>query len=156
MRTSGSDASFEIDLRESVFLEAHGVRIQNCRLTNSFYTTDRGRHIFYRDGSGGIQYFSIAEKAYNGTELAAELQTLTGRTTSYDVNTNSITQSIVTGQEWLSDAELATYSSGFPSGASASNPQSLNTVLGDATTVGGHSLIWIFCLLYTSPSPRDS
>ena len=98
MRTGGlSDASFEISSRESAHLEAHGVRIDNLRLTNSFYATDLGKFIFYNDLSGGIQYFSVPEQAYNGTELAAAIQTATGRTTTYNQGDNSISQSITAG-----------------------------------------------------------
>ena len=62
MRTGGSDASFEINLRESVHLEAHGLRIDKCRLTNSFETTALGKYIYYKNASGGIQYFSVPDQ----------------------------------------------------------------------------------------------
>ena len=128
-----SDASFEIDLRESVHLESHGMRIDNLRVTNCWLTTELGKYIYFKDGSGGIQYYSVPEQAYNGSSLAAALQTATGRTTTYNPDDNSVTMSITAGQEWLSDAELKTYSTGFPAGATASAPLSLNTILGDAT-----------------------
>ena len=143
MRTGGlSDASFEIDLRESVHLEAHGLRIDNCRLTNSFYTTDLGKYIYYKNGSGGIQHYSIPEQAYTGTSLAAALQTATGRTTTYNPDNNSISQSITAGQEYLSDEALKSYATGFPTGAMPSAPLSLNIILGDADA--GANLVWIF------------
>ena len=137
-RTGGSDSSFEINLRETVHLEAHGMRIDNLRVTNCWQTTELGKHIYYKNGSAGIQYYSVPEQAYTGTSLAAALQIATGRTTTYDPNTNSITQSITTGQEWLSDAEFTTYSTGFPAGAIATDPQSLNTVLGISTSASGN------------------
>ena len=138
-RTRGlSDASFEINLRESLHLEAHGMRIDNLRVTNCWQTTELGKHIYYKDGSGGIQYYSVPEQAYTGTSPAAALQSPTGRATTYDANTNAITQSITVGQPWLSDEELKTYSTGFPAGATATDPQSLNTVLGISTSASGN------------------
>ena len=131
-RTSGSDSNFEIELRESLHLSDHGVRLDSIRFTNSFLTTDLGRHVYYKDGAGGNSYFILGLQAYTGTQLAAALQSSTGRPTSYSDLTNTITQAVTTGQEWLSDAELATYSSGFPAGASASAPQSINQILGES------------------------
>ena len=114
----------------------------NLRLTNSFYTTDLGKYIYCKDGSGGIQHYSIPEQAYTGTSLAAALQSSTGKTTTYDANTNSITQSITIGQEWLSDEDLKSYTTGFPTGATPLAPLSLNIILGDAAA--GANLIWSF------------
>ena len=142
MRTGGSDSSFSIELRESVHLDNHGLRCDKIRFTNSFLTTDLGRHLYYKDGSGGLQHYAVPEQAYTGTQLAAAIQTATSRTTSYDANTNAITPSIVQNQEWLSDTALKAFSSGFPAGASAAAPLSLNTILGDATA--GASLVWGF------------
>ena len=141
----GSDSSFEIELRESLHLDDHGVRVDSIRFTNSFLTTDLGRHVYYKDGAGGLDVFALPQQAYTGTGLAAALQTVTGRTTSYSDLTNTITQHVTAGQEWLSDAELATYSSGFPAGASASAPRSINQILGDSrvNTGTGHRE-WFF------------
>ena len=58
-RTSGSDSNFEIELRESLHLSDHGVRLDSIRFTNSFLTTDLGRHVYYKDGAGGIAYFIL-------------------------------------------------------------------------------------------------
>ena len=129
LRSGGSEGDFTVELRESLQLEDHAVRVDKLRVTNSFYSTDLGRHIYYKNGAS-IQSFSIPEKAYSGATLAAALQAATGRSTSYDGDTNSITQTITTGQEWLSDAQLKAYTSGFPTGASASAPLSLNQILG--------------------------
>ena len=52
LRTGGAHSSFSVDLRETLQLGDHGVRVDNCRLTNSFYTTDLGIHLFYKNGSG--------------------------------------------------------------------------------------------------------
>ena len=50
-----------------------------------------------------------------------------------------------TGQEWLSDAEHASYSSGCPVGASASAPRSINQILGDSRiNAGTGHLEWYF------------
>ena len=145
-----SDSSFSIELRESLHLEGHGMRVDKLRITNSFLTTDLGRHVYYKDGSGGLAYFAIPEQAYSGTQLAAALQSATSRTTTYDPNTNAITQAVTAGQEWLSDAALKAYSSGFPTGATNTAPLSLNTILGDSSIVGGN-LVWTFVKM----SPYD-
>ena len=142
MRSGGSEGDFTVELRESLQLGG-GVRVDKLRVTNSFLTTDLGNHIYYRDGAGGIQSFSIAEKAYTGTTLAAALQAATGRSTGYDSDTNSITQTITTGQEYLNDAALESYASGFPAGASASAPLSLNQILGGSSSLTGN-LVWSF------------
>ena len=130
-------------------LQDHGVRVDKLRVTNSFLTTDLGRHIYYKDGVG-IQSFSIPEKAYTRTTLAAALQAATGRSTSYAADTNSITQTITTGQEWLSDAQLKAYSTGFPAGASPEAPRSLNQILGQSSSTTGN-LVWSF----VSMAPYD-
>ena len=149
LRAAGTEGDFTIELRETLQMQDHGVRVDKLRVTNSFFTTDLGRHIYYKSGTG-IQSFSIPEKAYTGTTLAAALQAATGRSTSYDADTNAITQTITTGQEWLSDAQLKTYSTGFPAGASPDNPKSLNQILGQGSSVTGN-LVWSF----VSMAPYD-
>ena len=149
LRSGGSEGDFTVELRESLQLEDHGVRVDKLRVRNSFYSMDLGHHIYYKDGAS-IQSFSIPEKAYTGTTLAAALQSATGRSTSYASDTNSITQTITTGQEWLSDAQLKAYTSGFPTGASASAPLSLNQILGGSSSTTGN-LVWAF----VSMAPYD-
>jgi hypothetical protein len=129
-RTEGTDSSFQIELRESLHLAEHGMRVDKLRLTNSFLTTDLGKHIYYKNGSGGITSYALPEQAYTGTQLAAAMQAATSRTTTYDPNTNAITQDAVASQMWLSDEQLQTYTTGFPSGATSSAPLSINAVLG--------------------------
>ena len=143
MRSEGADSSFSIELRESLHLTEHGIRVDKFRITNSFLTTDLGKYLYYKDGAGGITSHAIPEQAYTGAQLAAAMQTATSRTTTYDPNTNAITQAVTTGQEWLSDAALKAYSSGFPAGASNTAPRSLGIVLGDSTTVGSN-IVWAF------------
>ena len=142
VRSQGSHSSFTTSLLSSMHLDSHGMRLDKIWFVNTFFTTDLGRHLYYGDGSGGIQYFTIQEQAYNGTQLAAAIQTATSRTTTYDSNTNALTQAIVVGQEWLSDAALKAFSTGFPAGATSVAPLSLNTVLGGATA--GTDLVWGF------------
>ena len=142
MRSAGTDSSFQIDLQESKHLDSHGMRLDKIRFNNAFYTTDLGAHLYYKDGAGGLQHYSIPEQAYTGATLAAAIQSATGRTTAYDANTNAITQAITAGQEWLSDEALKSYSAGFPAGASSTAPLSLNSILGPATS--GSDLVWSF------------
>ena len=141
-RTGGTtDSSFSVDLRSSLHLTDHGMRVDNIHFVNSFLTTDRGHYVFYKNGTT-IQHFSIAEQAYTGSQLAAALQSATGRTTTYNAERNDITQSLVAGQEWLSDAALRDYTTGFPAGATGTHPLSLNSILGEA--VIGSDLVWKF------------
>ena len=106
-------------------------------------STDLGAYLYYKDGSGGLQYYTVPPQAFTGNLLATAIQTATSRTTTYDANTNAITQAITTGQEWLNDEASKAYSTGFPAGASASSPQSLSTILGPATSTGTN-LVWTF------------
>ena len=142
MRSEGTDSSFQIDLKESKHLDSHGMRLDKIRFVNTFFTTDLGAHLYYKDGSGGLQHFAVPEQAYTGVQLAAAIQLATSRTTTYDANTNAITQVITVGQEWLGDEALKSFSAGFPVGASGVEPHSLNTILGPATS--GANLVWDF------------
>jgi len=134
MRTAGADSDFEIDLRESIHLSNARLRVDKITFSDSFLTTDAGSHLFFSNGSGGINHVTIPEGAYTSSSLASAIQTATGRTTFYNPLTNSITHTLAaSNQPWLNDAALETYTDGFPSGASRSDPKSLNAVLGDAT-----------------------
>ena len=62
-RVEGSDSSFSIELKDSLHLTDHGMRVDKIRLTNSFLTTDLGKYIYYKDGSGGITSHAIPEQA---------------------------------------------------------------------------------------------
>ena len=143
MRTIGTDSDFEIDLRESVHLSNARLRVDKLTFTDSFLTTDAGAHLYFSNGAGGISHVSIPEGAYTGPTLAATIQSATGRATSYDATTNAITHTIVPGQGWLSDKQLEGFSVGFPLGASAQDPRSLNAVLGDGEN-GAVSVKWHF------------
>ena len=58
------------------------MRLDKIRFVNTFFTTDLGAHLYYKDGSGGLQHYSILEQAYTGALLAAAIQSATGRTTT--------------------------------------------------------------------------
>jgi hypothetical protein len=146
-RSHGTDSAFSIDLRESLNLGDHQVRVDNCQFSNSFYTTDLGANLYYKNGAT-IQSYTIPERAYTGTSLAAAMQTATGRSTSYDPDTNALTQTITATEEWLSDVAIKAYSTGFPAGASSTDPRSLNGVLGDSTSVTGNL---VFSFVKMSP-----
>ena len=89
-RSHGTDSAFSIDLRESLNLGDHQVRVDSCQFSNSFLTTDLGANLYYTNGAT-IQYYTLPEQAYNGSSLAAAMQTATGRSTSYNIDTNRIT-----------------------------------------------------------------
>ena len=50
-RSSGTDSAFEVTLRESVHLQSHRLRVDHCRFVDSFFTTDLGKYVYYKDGS---------------------------------------------------------------------------------------------------------
>ena len=77
-RTSGTDSSFEIDLRESVQLANARLRVDKVCFTNSFLTTDAGDKLYFYDGVGGFVHHTIPEGAYTGGVLAAAIQAATG------------------------------------------------------------------------------
>ena len=145
LRTSGTDSDFEFGLRESIHLSNARLRVDKVTFTDSFLTTDAGAHLYFADGSNRLNVFTIPEGAYTGASLASAIQTATGRTTFYNALTNSITHSLVAGsQPWLSDDALAKYfGDDFPSGASRTDPKSLNAVLGDGVNSSTH-VVWNF------------
>jgi hypothetical protein len=151
LAASGSDSDFTITLRETVHIQQGArLRVDKIRFIDSFFSTDLGRYVYYKNGSGGIVYHTLPEMAYTGTRLAAQLQALTGRNTTYSDVTNAITQVVVANQEFLSEDDLRAYTSGFPSDASSSNPKSINNVLGPVS-VDNDSLVFRFVKM----SPYD-
>lgn len=155
MRTSGTHNAFRIETNSSLHLADHGMRVDNLRITNSFLTTDIGRYIYYKNGAG-LHYYALPEQAYTGIQLAAALQTVTGKTTTYDPNTNAITQDATAGGEWLSDQDLKAFSAGFPAGAGGNDPKSINTVLGAhnfyiTASPATYTIVWGF----VSMAPYD-
>ena len=60
-RSHGTDSAFSIDLRESLNLGDHQVRVDNCQFSNSFLTTDLGANIYYKNGAT-IQYYTLPER----------------------------------------------------------------------------------------------
>ena len=143
LKAVGTDSSFEVNLRESVHLSNARMRVDKINFTDSFLTTDAGSNLYFSNGAS-FTSVSIPEGAYTGTSLASALQTATGRTTTYDTLTNSITHTLAAAnQQWLSDKDLEGYSSGFPSGASNQDPKSLNAVLGDGVN-SSTQVVWNF------------
>ena len=144
LKAVGTDSSFEVDLRESVHLSNARMRVDKINFTDSFLTTDAGINLYFSNGAGSITSVSVPEGAYIGSSLAAAIQTATGRATTYDTLTNSITHTLAAAnQQWLSDKDLEGYSSGFPSGASNQDPKSLNAVLGDGVNTSTQ-VVWSF------------
>ena len=144
MRTSGTDSDFEFGLRESIHLSNARLRVDKVTFTDSFLTTDAGANLYFRSGEG-IDHVTIPDGAYTGSSLASAIQTATGRTTFYNTLTNSITHTLAASdQPWLSDSELANHTgSDFPTGASRSDPRSLNGVLGDGVN-SSTQVVWSF------------
>ena len=106
MRISGgTDSDFEVFLRESVHLSDTRVRVDNLTFVNSFLTTDAGRHLYFLAMEGGFTTVSIPEAAYTGASLSRAIENATGRTTTYDSLTNSITHALACpSQRWLASS----------------------------------------------------
>jgi hypothetical protein len=142
---SGTSSDFQILLRETVHITAGArLRVDKLRFVDSFFTTDMGRYIYYKDGAGSIVSYILPEQAYSSTRLAAQIQLVTGRETKYAEGTNSIQQVIFPGQEWLSDEALKAYVAGFPPGASGVSPSSINSILGPGGEDLSGNLNWNF------------
>ena len=117
MRVSGSDSDFEVSLRESVHLSDARVRIDKLSFVDSFLTTDAGQNLFFLAPGGGFSSVSVPQGAYTGFSLAGAIQGVTGRDTTYNAMTNSITHVLPSPTEpWLSDAELVVRSGSYPPG----------------------------------------
>ena len=143
MRVSGTDSDFEVALRESVHLSDARVRVDKLTFVDSFFTTDAGQYLYFGAANNGLSYVSVPQAAYTGFTLASAIQAATGRDTAYSVMTNSITHALAANAPWLSDADLAARSGAYPSGASSSDPRSLNASLGEGTT-SGSMVTWAF------------
>ncbi len=154
LSASGSDSDFTITLRETVHIQQGArLRVDKIRFIDSFFSTDLGRYIYYADGSGGLSYYALPEQAYTGTRLAADLQAVTGRTTTYSEQANAITQVIVAGQEWLDDATLRAYTGDeFRWGSTAKAPLTINQVFGPGSAESTTSFVCNFVKM----SPYDT
>ena len=98
-RASGeSDSDFEVALRETIHMSNARLSINKITFTDSFLVTDAGSHLYFSDGAGGIVAHPIPDGAYTGLNLAAAIQTATGRTTTYSALTNSITHDLEIGR----------------------------------------------------------
>jgi hypothetical protein len=151
LAASGNGSDFSITLRESVHIHPGArIRIDKVRFVDSFLTTDLGRYLYYKEAGGGFSYFEVPEQAYTATRLAAAIQNVTGRTTTYTEATNQIQQVVYAGLELLSDLELKQITSGYPSGASNTYPRSLNSILGPSYTDNG-----FITFMFPKMSPYD-
>ena len=143
MRTAGTDSDFEFDLRESIQFSNARLRVDNITFTDSFLTTDAGSHLYFSDGSSGLTHVTIPDGAYTGATLSSAIQSATGRNTFYNPLLNTITHTLAgSSKPWLSDNVLSKYSD-FPTGASSSDPKSLNAVLGDGIN-SSSQVVWNF------------
>jgi len=145
MRTTGSDADFEIDLRETIHLSNARLRVDNLTFMDTFKTTDGGANIYFHDDVGGIESVTIPDGAYTASSLAGIIQIVTGRTTVYNAMTNSITHTLAAANRtWMTDAELEAHPlADFLPGATRSDPKSLNTVLGNGVN-SSTQVVWTF------------
>jgi len=134
----GTDSDFEVSLRETIHMSNARLRVDKITFTDSFFTTDAGSNLYFADGTGGINTFSISEGAYTGPTLAAAIQLRTGRATTYEPLSNSIVHTLAAvDQPWLSDEELVAHPLSSLLGiTSIANTNSLNSILGEGINSG--------------------
>ena len=121
-RTSGTHSDFQFQLRETVTVQGARLCIKHVRFTDTFYTIeDWNRRFYFDDGAGGITFVELPIAAYTGTKLAATLAQLTGRTVTYNDQTNALTMSSAPGAHPFPEDDLLQL---------YGDPHSCNNVLG--------------------------
>ena len=107
-RTNPADShsNFRFQLRSSLELESARFRLDNVRFTDSFYTVEETNRYVYFDSGASYTSFALDIGCYSGLEFAVHLSAKTGRSTSYDPKTNSMTMQVPLPNTLLTDAQL--------------------------------------------------
>ena len=74
MRSEGTDCSFKNRSPGELALGLTWHETRQDPIYELFPTTYIGKHLCYKDGSGGLQHYSIPEQAYTGVQLAAAIE----------------------------------------------------------------------------------
>ena len=147
---SGTDSNFQIELRESVtFSDTARLRVDKIRFIDSFFTTDAGEYLYIKNGNS-FTTIGIPQQAYTGSRLASMIQSLSGKTSTYNDATNSLSVSYDANTKILNDEEISQLNGDFPPGASQQNPRSLNRCLGPSLIESGNQ---VFPFVSMQPFP---
>ena len=142
----GTDSNFQIELRESVsFSESARLRVDKIRFIDSFFTTDAGNYLYFKNGDS-FTTIAIPEMPYSGTRLAAVIQSMTGKTSIYYESTNGMSIAYDENTRILSDEEISQLEGPFPPGASREHPRSLNRILGPFHIESGNQNFPFVCM----------
>jgi hypothetical protein len=130
-RALGTPSNFTYQLDESLNLHGARLRIDAVRFTDSFYTIEEtNQHLYFKGAGNTLDRFTLPVMAYNGGRLAAQLQYLTGRTTSFSDLTGDLTMASVPGSPLLNDDQLRAFPASQFLDSSPSDPKSCNNILG--------------------------
>ena len=143
-RVAGTDADFEFDIGETVHLENSArLGVFKIRVADTFLSTDRGTYLYWQDTAlGTLNYAQLPVGAYTGVRLAAWISSNYAAAT-YVESTNEIDVAYDGNRLILNDQELRSQFPGsvdYPGGASATDPQSINHLLGPSFVSGGQQI----------------
>jgi len=146
-RASGTNASFTWQLRESLNMKSAQIRVDDIRITNTFFTvTPDNQFAYFSNVTNGLTLAPFPEEgtpnpllavkmplgAYTAQDFATTLQTLSGRNISYDARTNSLSIDASENMQHLDDFALLSFPPlYFPSECTPTVPRSINNILRD-------------------------
>ena len=125
-RVSGSDSNFTFELPETLHMQSSAkMAVYKVRIADAFLSTDRGRNLYWIDQAlGTLNNAQLPIGAYTGARLAAWISS-----------------------NYASDAELRDLfpnGPGYPQGAYATSPQSINHLLGGSYIDGALQIFpWV-------------
>ena len=147
-RVSGSDSNFAFELPETLHMQSSAkMAVYKVRIADAFLSTDRGRNLYWIDQAlGTLNTAELPVGAYTGTRLAAWISSNYASATYVEAQ-NSIEVASDGNRRILSDAELLNLfpnGPGYPPGAYATRPQSINHLLGGSYLDGALQIFpWV-------------
>ena len=117
---SDSDSNFSFQLAQSLELIGARFRIDACHFIDSFYTVENfSCNVYFSSSSApGYTSYQIPIGMYTGADFASVLQSVTGRTCTYNTQLNSL---VMNDPTIMTDTQLIALG--------ISNPNSINGIL---------------------------